>query len=1047
MVSASRRFLPNLLLALLFTFLITSEAFARWSSIESAPLHIKRHDANILINPDASWTEKGVIEIKINADAGRALIAAYRFPLGDQIEDLKITAASVLESSTTNTGRDINPLSIMSRDFEPNPQQPEPLFSSLKAYTIPFGDLPVGTVVKIEYERTLGKPRIAGLMSRTFEWGTQYPILSGTFTFESKDPVYFDISRGARNLISFTKGRLPAGNLTWKASIKSPIFVKHDGEQGGILSTNAVPRLQISNKNSWASVLEFLSPKFASPTEPLPPDFQKIVDTVKPIPKSEDRFNRVIELLHQSVTYLHTWTESGDGYTPQKLAALIIGKRGDAKDFAFATVAILRALGHNADVALVWRQAPTDRLWIEETLATPQLAMFNHAIVRVNDQGKIRYFDPTNSLPFAEGYLSDIGGSWALSLNKDARPFERLPAETAMISQIKISQTLDLRNDSSLVGSGSVHVQGPLAAELKQVYFAQGSTQVEPYLRSLFGLALKSDAVTPMIRVNTQDRLGRSFEIGFSYASDTAVRAQGPYREFEIMTPGLAGVPLLSAKDRATDVILSRNLTLEVETKIMGGELADETNTSCIALTSFASLLRETKNVAGTYTLLDHVQFRSDRIGAATMQTPAFQNEIQAYASCLARTRTTIGPRPAYENSTFGLAREEIAALKKPVVGVNLQDIKILDQIRTPQLRPIIATKIWLATREMLSRGVRTPQVMLEYANALLQTGQIVQDEKDFFLREHISEAAKLFDSVNVQMPVKTAKFHRVHAMMLLATGRPKEALLALDNAMATEKNQAEDALFAGRINVALGDATKAERWFLLATHQQGSKSVRLDALENFAALRLRQNKIPEFVSLYRQAIATAPTNAWVYYDFAKHLLSVKMWDLSIEQARKATDLMKFPEAESVLAEALIKKAAGLYYSSPGVPTNDPVALAQADKLAIECIKYNRREPLAYRIAGHASFVKALGGDYNALIATHSYLRTAIELGLADTWIQERYTAAKQSLEMTRPISQVWAAYLAANQSRQTRVPAARTQQEAPKPSSPALRFPSPPTK
>lgn len=1026
------------------TLTFSDRASARWTPIESAPLHIKRHDANFIINTDASWTEKGSIEIKVNADAGRALLAAFRFPLGDQIEDLKIISATVFDA---NGNRDINPLSILTRDLESNPSLLEPLFSSLKAYSIPFGDLPVGTIVKIEYERQLKKPRIAGVMSRAFEWGLQYPILSGTFTFESKEPLYFDISRGTRNLISFTKGRLPSGSFMWKAEIKSPIFVKHEGEQGGILSTASVPRMQISNRNAWAPILEFLTPKFASPTEPLPPELQKIVDTVKPIPRSDDRFNKVIELLHQSITSVQPWNEAGDGYTPQKLPALILGKRGDAKDFAYATVTVLRALGHTADVALVWRQAPTERLWIEESLATPNLALFNHAIVRVNEQGKIRYFDPTNSLPFSEGYLSDIGGSWALYLNKDARPFERLPAETGMTSQIKITQALELRNDSSLVGTGSVLVQGPLAAELKQVYFAQGPAQVEPYLRSLFGMALKSEAVNPMIRVNTQDRLGRTFEIGFSYAAENAVRAQGSYRELEIMTPGLAGVPLLSNKDRATDVILSRNLTLEVETKITGGELADETNTSCIALTSFASLLRETKKVTGAYTMLDHVQFRSDRISAASMQTPDFQNEVQAYASCLSRTRTSIGPRPAYEKSTFALSTEEVAALKKPIASVNLQDIKVLDQIRTPQLRPIIATKIWLATRDMLSRGVRTPQVMLEYANALMQTGHIIQDEKDLFLSEHITEAAKLFSGVSVQMPVKTAKFHRVHAMMLLATGRPKEALLALDNAMATEKNQPEDALFAGRINAAQGDVTKAERWFLLASQQKQSMTAKLDALENLAALRLRQNKIPEFVALYRQAIATSPKNAWVYYDFAKHLASVKMWDLAIEQATKATKLMAFPDAEAILAEALIKKASALYFTSPGVPTNDPAALAMADKLAVECLKYNRREALAYRIAGHASFLKALTGDYNALIATHSYFRTAIELGLTDTWVQERYTAAKQSLEMTRPISQIWAAYLAANQSRMQRVPAAKPATETPKPNSPALRFPGAPTK
>lgn len=1031
--------------------LFCEPSFAKWTPINSAPLHIQRHNANFVVNTDASWTERGSITIKINTDSGRALLAVYRFPLGDQAEELKITKAIVQEPTGE---REINPLSIVAREMDPEPDLTNPLFTATKSYNIPFGDLPVGAVVRIDYERQLQKPRIAGLMSHTLIWGLEHPILSGTFTFESKTPLYFDISHAARKSIAFTKGRLPSGNLLWKAEIKTPIFTKQEGEPGGILTTSSVSRLQISNQNSWTSVLEFLKPKFSNPATTLPAEFQKIVDTVKSIPKSDDRFNKVLELLHQTITYQSTWNESGDGYTPQPLANLVAGKRGDAKDFAFATASILRVLGHTADVTLVWRQAPTERVWIEERPTTPSLAMFNHAIVRVNEQGKLRYFDPTNSLQFAEGYLSDIGGSWSLTTGTDLRPFELLPSETAITSHVKITQTLDLRNNSGLVGTGSVLVHGPLAAELKQVYFAQGSTQVEPYLRSLFGLALKSEAVIPMIRVNTQDRLGRTLEIGFSYAADNAIRTQGPYREFEIMTPGLAGVPLLSNRERATDVLLSRNLTLEIETKVLGGELADETNTSCIALTSFASLLRETRNVSGTYTMLDHIQFRHDRINAASMRTPAFQNELQAYGSCLSRTRTAIGPRPSYEKSTFPLSAEETAVLKRPIANMNLQDVKILDQIRTPQLRSIVAIKTWLAARAMLSRGVRTPEVMLEYAYALLLTGQITVNNKDYFLSEHITEAAKLFSSVSVQMTKKTAKFHRVHAMMLHATGRSKEAMVALENAMATDKNQAEDSLFAGRIYVAQGDVTKAERSFLLASKQQGSKSTRLDAIENLAALRLRQNNIPEFISLYRQAIASSPRNAWVYQEFAKLLLTVKMWNLAIENSRKALTIMRFSEAESVLAEALIQKASTIYFTTPGIPTDNPTALEQADKLAVESIKYNRQEPLAYRIAGHASFVKALAGDYNALIATHSYFRKAIELGLADAWIQERYTTAKQSLEMRRPMAQVWAAYLAANPSRQNRLPATKpasgsTPVVPPVNSGakPTLRFPAPPTK
>lgn len=951
-------------------------------------------------------------------------MAAFRFPVGDELEQLKIISAEVLD---VKKNRSIPPNQINLRDVDTRGPSAA-LFRNDQAYSIQFGDVPVGTVTKISYEIEFKKPRIPGVFSKVFEWGREYPELASALTIESKEPLYFDISKAARTTLSLSKGKQPDGTYLWKIDLKNPIFVKPEGEQGGILSTAYVTRLQISNKNSWVPVVDALGKNFTQEsTDIFPRELQKIVDETKPIAKLEERLNKIIEMLHQTVTYTRDWSKDNGGYKPQRLSNLVLlkgqMKRGDSKDFAFATVSILRALGYDADAALVWRQSPSEKLWIDETPTTPSLELFNHVIVRLNDQGKPRFFDPTNPVAFGDGFLSDVGGSWALTLrDKPGAPatFERLPNEASMASQIKVVHTLDLRPDASIVGSGTVKVEGPLAAELKQVYFAQGATQVEPYLRSLFGLGMRTESASPMIRVNTQDRRGKNFELSFSYLAPNAIIARGQHREFDLSSPGLAGVPLLSAPDRATDVILSRNLTLEIETKVIGGEIADETNTSCLALTSFASLLRETRVGIGSFTVSDHVQFKTDRISSATMRTQKFKNEMGAYTGCLMRTRASVGPRPAFEKSALNLSPTEIATLKKPAAMITLQDIKVLDEVSSQQLDLLISTKTWLAAREMLRRNVRSAPVMLEYANALLEVGRVQTPEGVAYLDDHVTEAAKLFGAVGVQ-DGKNAKFNRVHATMLLATGRPNEAIVALQNAMALEKGQAKDSLLAGQIYLKMGNEAKADASLKLAAMQSGSKSLHITAIEVLADLRLRQKKIPEFIALYKQAIAEAPNNAWIYNDFAGRLQEARLWDLSIEQSRKALSLLRFPEAELLLASTLMRKAESLYFSAPGIPTADPRTLEVAELLAIECLKYNQSEVLAYRIAGHATFIKAMNGDYGSLIATQSYFAKAISLGADDPWIQERLAIANQALETSRPMNQLWAAHMATK----TRIPAA----------------------
>lgn len=1025
--------LVNSLKILWLAIFFAQPASARWSTFENAPLHIKRHDISVSIAKDGSWKLKGYLELKINTASGRLAMAAYKLPLGDENEEMKILSAEILEPTVTRT---VPLSSIVLRDVEGTAPRLRPPFYGVRAYTIPFGDLPVGTITRISYESSLKRPRVPGLFSMTFDWGLEYPQFAGSITLAAMDPLYLDVSRAGRAALSFQKGRQAGGITVWRADLKTPLYAKPDGEVGGILSTASVARLQVANKVGWSSITDTLAPRYqALASEALPGEFQKIVEKAKTLPKTEDRLNLVIDMLNAFVSYHREWSHIDGGYVPLRLSSLVQIKRGDSKDFALATTAILRALGYSADVALVWQQAPTEKLWIEETPTTPSLLLFNHAIVRLNEQGRIRYFDPSNPVPFSEGHLSDVAGSWALALTKNAQAFGRVPVDSSIPSNIKIVQNLDLRPDASIVGSGTVHVEGPLAAELKQVYQAQGATQIEPYLRSLFGFAPQVETVNPMIRVSSQDTRGSIFDLSFSYLAPGAIRAPSGnpavYREYDMLTPGLSRVPLLAAKDRATDVMLSRGLTFDIETKVVGGDVTDEANTSCLALTSFGSLVRETKALNGSFIQRDLLQFKSDRIPAATMRTAVAQAEIAAYGNCLAQTRASIGSRPAYEKSPLGLSAAEAAVLKKPIAALTLPDVKFLADIATPQLSRLVSTKMWLATREMQRRGSRTPQVNLEYTDALLKTGyvrDVASDGKDgpqddaaeIFLPMHVGEAAKLFATVSGQ--TKVAKFHRVHATMLLATDRPKEALIALQNAIALEPAQARDSILAASIYSRMGNPAKAEEALKLATNQQGSKSMRLEAIQNLAALRLRAGRTNDFIALYKQALAEAPTNAWIYHDFARQLQSIKMLDLSIEQSRKALSIVRFPEAEATIARTLIMKAEGYYYSAPGIPTIDPQALDMADKLALECLKYSRTESLAYRIAGHAAFLKAMSGDYGSLIATQAYFSKAVELGVSDSWVRERLNAANQALASTRPLAQVWSTMPA---SKATRLPAA----------------------
>lgn len=1014
------------------------DADAAWLKIEDAPLHIRRHDRVIQVAPisqGGTFRLNGVLELKINNDQGRALVSRYKFPIGDELEDVKIHSAEFFEPMTGNTpslSKAVGPDGIFLEPIEDKSIKPLFPFDPMRNWIIRFGDLKVGSILRITYEISSRQARILGLFSRSFTWGTEYPELSGSISIESKEQIFIDASRSARQkenpVLAFTQGRLPDGQNLYKIELKSPVYRRFDGEQGGAISTAQIPRVQVSNQSSWVGVLDVLVPRFQPPlNDPLPSEVSQIVDAAKAIPTLNEKINLVVERLQQAVRFTGEWSRLEGGLTPQNISDIVRQKKADSKDFAYLTSVALRAAGVQADVALVWKQSPSERLFIEEMPTTPSMHSFNHAVVRVLDQGKTRYFDPSIPVVYTEGPLSDVQGSWALTLTRAGSNFERIPIESPQATNVKITQTFEVRPDTSVSASGRVAVEGPMAAELKILSLNQGQQQIEPYIRSLFGLATKAPQIVPMLQIENRDRKGRNFDINFTFVGTGLVAIRGEQRDVDLSVPGIAGLPSLAATERATDLIMSKNLNLEIETRFRNTAVSDETATSCISLTSFASVIRETRETPDGFIVAENIRFKQDRIPANSIQSKVFKSELASYLGCISRSKVAVGPRPPYEDPMFSLSPEEASSLKKPLSLFNLQDAKALSMIDSRQLNPVIRNKIFLSMREMLRRGINSPQVRLEYVDALVTSG-LTSDGS--YLPLHLKEAGKLFLTLDKDL-LKSARYHRVHARMLLADRRPKEALVAIQNAITLEKDSPIDAIMLAEIHQALGNKSQVESELTRAANLRGPRATKISALERLAQFYLANKNASEFSKAYSRAIFDAPRNPWLYGGLAWGQIEFKQFDQAIQNARRAAQMMRSSEFEQTLAFALLKKAESIYFVRPGVATTDATTVAAAEALAIECLKYSRNYALAFRIAGHASFIKAMAGDYASLIATQSYLAKAVEMGLNDAWTTERYQAASQALSTGASIASIWNALESAKRAR---VPAHSTPHQAPRP-------------
>jgi hypothetical protein len=193
---------------------------------------------------------------------------------------------------------------------------------------------------------------------------------------------------------------------------------------------------------------------------PLPATYRKILEAARQKKSTVDRINTVTSMLADRVRYLADWRPVQGGHIPRELAMIADTRFGDCKDFAASTVAILRAMGIKADMAWVQRS-------VRPVLASHKLPgdhLFNHAILRAVDGGRVYWVDPTNTASFAQGIFDDIIDRPALVLDAKNPSLERIPGAAPAESGFVTVMNVNLADASRQVTvNGELQISGRYA--------------------------------------------------------------------------------------------------------------------------------------------------------------------------------------------------------------------------------------------------------------------------------------------------------------------------------------------------------------------------------------------------------------------------------------------------------------------------------------------------------------------------------------------------------------------------------------------------------
>jgi hypothetical protein len=370
--------------------------------------------------------------------------------------------------------------------------------------------------------------------------------------------------------------------------------------------------VHISNFQNWEQLgrwyAELIKPQFK-----LSPELENVVSRlVARHPNKLDRVAEIDDLVLKSTRYVAQ--EFGVyGFKPYPVAQTYARRFGDCKDKASLLVALLRAAGIDAQIALVRTQR------LGQILAQPaSAAVFDHAIVYVPEfdlwlDGTAE-FAQLRELPVADQ------GALALTVDLDGNAILRhTPRSTAEDNYSRRTINAQLDADGTIHFSGATYVRGEDAPELRR--------QLEVREAKLGYVRDRLAQVLPAVEIHDVEApVGSNEAVSLSFSGDLSV-----YRGHHAATLPSSWMErnyvaaLAPSITRTQDLLLEAPWTTEEEIHVQlpGGAKVSALPADKIVATEFGQAELRYRVDGREIVILSTVKFLQTRIAGSRF--PAFR--------------------------------------------------------------------------------------------------------------------------------------------------------------------------------------------------------------------------------------------------------------------------------------------------------------------------------------------------------------------------------------------------------------------------------------
>lgn len=423
-------------LSILCIVLSLSRVEARWMAFDELPATYELLESIIKVNADASADLTDKMRIIIKNDRGREY-GTLRWQYKPEESSLEVKEASIENKGQV---KKVERSQIVDSFVETSTVG----FDRRRELVVSFPDVKVGSVLNITVNQKMKRPLYSGHFGLWVNPSIEKSVDKFSLHIEGKQKLFVDLQDPEKKL-SVTY-REKSGQFIWDIKNTEPLNNKIIDENDVAFPYEKVPRILVSTSPS----VEALHAGYVEPYEKIigvstPSAYSEILRSAKAKTNSKEQISSVVSQLANKLRYMGDWRSVGGAMVPTPLDEVASRGYGDCKDMASTLTNILRSLGYEAYVALVWRGS--DPVPIPKYGAS----IYNHAITAVKlkpEDKDFLWIDPTNFETFIEGPMSDIAERNALILKKGGPLLTFIPPvgieknKTRFLSQLRLEKEI-----------------------------------------------------------------------------------------------------------------------------------------------------------------------------------------------------------------------------------------------------------------------------------------------------------------------------------------------------------------------------------------------------------------------------------------------------------------------------------------------------------------------------------------------------------------------------------------------------------------------------